>query len=416
MKILLAPVGSHGDVHPFVGMGLALQARGHAVTLIANAIYKPIADRHGFAFAEVGSADDFHRLTHDPLLWHPSKSLRAVFKDDLLRKLLPMTFQAIESHNVAGQTVVLSGSLGLAARIANERLGIPLVTVHLQPISIHSVESPPRFPSGPRLEYFPRWFRRGAYWYAERVIIDGYLATAVNDFRREIGLPPIRRIWGQWRQSPDLILGLFPKWFATAPDWPKQMHQTGFIRYDQGESHELPRGLEQFLNDGEPPIVVSFGSAMRQGLRSFTAAAEACHQLKRRCLILAKSGDQIPAKLPPGCTQFDYAPFSQVFPRAAAVIHHGGIGTTAQCLAAAVPQFVMPMAFDQPDNANRLVRLGVARALPAAKFTTRRAARILHDLLSDPKVRSACTVLQKRLNEDPLPRTCDLIESVLSTL
>jgi rhamnosyltransferase subunit B len=412
MNILLAPVGSHGDVHPFVGVGLALQARGHAITLVANEIYQTLAERHGFAFAEVGTADDFHGMTNDPLLWHPSKSLRAIFKQDLMRRLLPQTYRAIESRYEPGRTVVLAGSLGLAPRIAREKLGVPLVTIHLQPISIHSVAAPPRYPSGPHLKHFPKWMVRALYWYGEKYILDGFLAGPVNELRRDVGLPPVRRIWGAWRQSPDLILGLFPKWFATAPDWPKQMHQTGFVRYDQGESKLLPPEMERFLNEGEPPVVVSFGSAMRQGRRYFEAAAEACRRQNRRCLILAKSGEQIPPNLPPGCAQFDYAPFSLVFPRAAAVIHHGGIGTTAQCLAAGVRQFVMPLAFDQPDNAERLEKLGVARSLRAARFTADRATTILNELLADGAMPANCAAIRAKMAVDPLPETCDRIEAV----
>lgn len=414
MNILLAPVGSHGDVHPFVGLGLALQSRGHAITLIANEVYRPLAERHAFAFAEVGTADDFHRMTHDPLLWHPSKSLRAVFNQELMRRFLPQTYRAIESRYEPGRTVVLSGSLGLAPRVAREKLGVPLVTIHLQPIAIHSVSSPPRYPSGPHLKYFPKWMLRAMYWYGEKYVLDGYLAGPVNELRKEVGLPPIRRVWGAWRQSPDLILGLFPKWFATAPDWPTHMVQTGFVRYDQAESKELPPVVERFLNEGEPPVVVSFGSAMRQGHRYFEAAAEACRRSNRRCLILAKSGEQIPPNLPPGCAQFDYAPFSLVFPRAAAVIHHGGIGTTAQCLAAGIRQFVMPLAFDQPDNAERLEKLGVARWVRAAKFTPERAESTLRSLLADEGMPGRCEALRAKMAIDPVPETCDRIEGVLS--
>ena len=413
MNILLVPVGSHGDVHPFVGLGLALQARGHAITLIANQIYRPLAERHAFSFAEVGTADEYHRMTHDPLLWHPSKSLRAIFRPELMRRFLPLTYQAIATRYSPGQTVVLAGSLGLAPRIAREKLDIPLVTVHLQPISIPSIATPPRFPSGPPLHYFPAWFRRGLFWYMERQILDGYLAGPVNELRQQVGLPPVRRIWGAWRQSPDCILGLFPKWYATAPDWPEHMRQTGFVRYDQAESKELPVAVEQFLDEGDPPVVVSFGSAMRQGRPFFEAAAEACRRLNRRCLILAKSGEQIPPNLPPGCAQFDYAPFSLIFPRAAAVIHHGGIGTTAQCLAAGVRQFVMPLAFDQPDNAERLVKLGVARSLRAVRFTADRAQSVLRDLLADTAIQPQCDALRAKMAIDPIPETCELIENVV---
>ncbi len=413
MNIFLLPVGSHGDVHPFVGVGRALRERGHTITLIANEIYEPLARAQNFQFVECGSADDFQMMTRDPDLWHPSRSMRAVFNQDLMRKFLPTTYHAIEKLNRPGETIMIAGTLGFAPRIAREKLGIPLVSVHLQPISLGSVEDPPKYPSRMQMTYFPRWLRRASYWYAERVIMDGFLAGPINDFRKELGLPAIRRIWGPWRQSPDLVLGLFPKWFATAPDWPANMRQTGFVRYDQSENAPLSEELETFLRAGEPPVVISFGSAMRQGRPYFEAAVEACRRLNLRSIILAKDGEQIPTELPAGCMQWDYAPFSQIFPRAAAVIHHGGIGTTAQCLAAGVPQLVMPMAFDQPDNADRVVKLGVARSVLAARFSADRAAQSLNELLHDETTRSRCEAIQKKLDDEPLPETCTLIESVL---
>lgn len=412
MNILLAPVGSHGDVHPFVGVGVGLQQRGHKVTLIAAEPYQTLAAKHGFDFAQVGTDEEYQRMTRDPMLWHPSKSMRAVFNRELLEKYLPIAYRAIESRYVPGQTVLAAGSLSFAARIANEKLGIPLASVHLQPITILSVTDPPKFPGAPHTKYFPRWARRIIYWYGERVVLDGFLAQSVNAFRGTLGLSPVTRVWGKWRHSPNLILGLFPTWYGTARDWPPHFHQTGFIRYDQGEAKRLPDDVEAFLNAGDPPVVVSFGSAMRQGRPYFEAAAEACRRLNKRCLILAKSGDQIPPALPDGCRQFDYAPFSLVFPRAAAVIHHGGIGTTAQCLAAGVPQFVMPLAFDQPDNADRLNKLGVARSRLAAKFNANSATRTLRDLLGDAGVKAACEAAKAKMAGDPLPRTCELIEGI----
>lgn len=412
MNILLAPVGSHGDVHPHVGLGLALQARGHRVTLIAAETYQPLAAKHGFDFAPVGTDAEYRQMTEDPLLWHPSKSLRAVFRRDLLEKYLPLSFEAIRARHVPGETVLLGGSLSFAARVANEKLGVPLATVHLQPISYLSVTDPPRFGHGPPTWLLPRWAIRLGYWYGERVVLDGMVGGPVNAFRATLGLPPVKRVFGAWRHSPDLVLGLFPAWFGTARDWPPQFRQTGFVRYDQGEEKQLSPDVDAFLNAGEPPVVVSFGSAMRQGRPYFEAAADACRRLGKRCLILAKGGDQIPPHLPDGCRQFDYAPFSLVFPRAAAVIHHGGIGTTAQCLAAGVPQFVMPLAFDQPDNAHRLCKLGVAKSRVAAKFTADAATRTLRDLLSDPRVKPACDELKAKMADDPLPRTCELIEGI----
>ena len=265
--------------------------------------------------------------------------------------------------------MIVGGSLGFAARLAHDTLGIPLATVDLQPVGLGSVADPPLFPTLRMRSWWPHWYRRFLYRTGDALILDPLIRKPLNELRKELNLPPVSRIWTQWRCSPQLILGLFPEWYASAPDWPAQLRTVGFVRYDQGETKELPAAVREFLDAGPPPVVVTFGSAMRLGRPYFEAAVEACKLLGVRGLLLGKGGDQIPPDLPPGVAHADYAPFSLVFPRAAAVVHHGGIGTTAQALTAGVPQLVMPMAFDQPDNAQRLERLGVARSLYPKRFT-----------------------------------------------
>jgi rhamnosyltransferase subunit B len=411
MQILLHPVGSHGDVHPFIGIGKALLARGHSVSLVTLDTYQPLAERNGFGFASTGTDEDFRRAMDDPDLWKPMKGLRVLFQNEHVVRLLRQGYGKIVELAGAGDTVVVAGTLGFAARTAHETHGIPLVTFHLQPATPYSVDSPPVYPSA-RPARWPRWARRAFYRFGD-FLGDRWIGTELNKFRAELGLPPARRVLGQWMHSPQRVIGLFPKWFGTASDWPPQMVQTGFVRYDQDEKPVHPE-LELFLSTGEPPIVFSFGSAMIHGRPYFEAAVEACNRLNRRGLILARGGEQIPPNLPSIVAHFDYAPFSRVFPRAAAVVHHGGVGTTAQALAAGVPQLVVPLSFDQPDNADRVVKLGCGRTIPSRKFTPRRATRILRDLLSDPAVPERCIEIRKRLVvEDPLPETCRLIEEAV---
>jgi len=171
--------------------------------------------------------------------------------------------------------------------------------------------------------------------------------------------------------------------------------------------------VEDFLNAGAAPLVFSFGSAMRTGRPYFDAAVGACAALGKRGLLLAKKTEQIPPDLPASILQADYAPFSAVFPRAAAVVDHGGIGTTAQALAAGVPQIIMPMSFDQPDNAARLRKLGVARVVPAGRFTAESLTAALRELFADPTVGVACAEAKRKLeSSDPIIEACDWIEQL----
>src|SRR5262249_16894786 len=141
---------------------------------------------------------------------------------------------------------------------------------------------------------------------------------------------------------------------------------------------------------GPPPVVFTAGSAMRQGHAFFAAAAEACRLMGRRGLLVTRYPEQLPSPLPEGVGHCRYMPFSQLLARSAALVHHGGIGTTAQAFAAGVPQLVMPMSHDQPDNAARVVRLGVGRSLPPRRFKAPAVARLLGELLSSPEVAARC--------------------------
>jgi UDP:flavonoid glycosyltransferase YjiC (YdhE family) len=414
MHFLLNPVGSHGDVHPFLALGLGLQARGHRVTVVTAGTFARLAERHRFGFRPTATEAEYEAMTANPDLWHPRKSFSVLFASDMLTKQLRTTFAHVRDLYTPGETVLVTGSLGIAARLANEALGVPLATVNLQPVALASVVSPPLFPTVRMRSWWPHWLRRLAYAFGARFVMDPRIGPPLNAFRQELGLPPVRNIWF-WKDSPQLVLNLFPEWYALAPDWPPQCRSVGFLRYDQADAG-LPPGVEQFLNDGPPPVVVSLGSAMRTGQRYFAAAVEACRRLRVRGLLLARGRHQVPAPLPPGVAHFDYAPFSRVFPRAAAVVHHGGIGTTAQALVAGVPQVVMPLAFDQPDNAERLEQLGVARAVPAAKFTPGRAAAALTAVLDGREVRAACAKCQARFaGPDPVDQACRLVEGLVGT-
>jgi UDP:flavonoid glycosyltransferase YjiC (YdhE family) len=188
---------------------------------------------------------------------------------------------------------------------------------------------------------------------------------------------------------------------------------TGFPLYDEPEVSPMSEELLRFLEAGDPPIAFTPGSAMWQAEDFFRASADACAKIGRRGLLLSRHADHIPSHLPPDVIHVHYAPFSQLLPRCAAFVHHGGIGSTAQALAAGVPQLVMPFAHDQPDNGDKIRRLGVGEVLPAPKYNANRSAAALTRLLSSPSVSARCAEIKHRFDGvDAIGQTCDLIESL----
>jgi rhamnosyltransferase subunit B len=409
MDIVLMPVGSSGDVHPFVGLGLALKRRGHSVTLITNGYFQPLAERVGIPFVELGAADKYLEIQKNPDLWHPTKSLQTIFGEfmpDLVRK----QYEVLADRARNG-TIFVAGSLAMGARIAQEKLGLKLITVHLQPAVLRSYVAPPMLGPYALPRWLPAWCVRVYYVLVDRLVVDRIVAPTIAPLRTELGLPKVRSYLGTWWNSSQLVLALFPEWFAPAPDYPPQLRFGGFPLYDERIEDELPADVQRFLDAGEPPLVATFGSGMRIGGQYFAAVADACRILKRRGILLTPHEEQIPGTLPDGVVHFAYVPFSILLPHAAALVHHGGIGTCAQGMAAGVPQMVMPLAHDQPDNARRLLRLGVSRTLVPKKFTGAALAAALTDLWNDPKTGPACAEVAKRIKkEDAVGMACGFIE------
>lgn len=411
LNIILIPLGSSGDVNPFVALGRALQARGHKITMITNGHFEAIARRSGFAFEPLGSVEDYRAVLELPEVWHPTEGFKIVMQWGTLNTMRPL-FEMIESHNVPGETVVAAPVTAFGARIAQEKLGVPLVSVCLQPAMFRSSTKVSKLGGFPVSSRMPGWWNRTLYWAADRLVIDRLLGPQTNAFRSELGLPPVRRFFNEWWYSPERIIGLFPDWFAPPPpDWPAQLALTGFPLYDEDDVCDRSPGLEAFLRAGEPPITFTPGSAMRQGKEFFDAAVDACTRLGRRGVLVSPFRDQMPAELPEGVCAVDFVPFSRLFPRSAAVVHHGGIGTSAQGLAAGVPQLIMPMAHDQFDNAVRLERLGVASSIGRQKFRGPAVASSLSRLVDSGLVAEQCRLAAARLgNTNPFPEACRLIE------
>jgi UDP:flavonoid glycosyltransferase YjiC (YdhE family) len=405
-------LGSAGDVHPNVGLAMALRQRGHEVLLVAPVVFRDLAERTGLEFAGVFTEEECTAALHDPDLWHPYRSFPVVARRLILPAMRPV-YGIIEKNMKPGRTVVVAPGLAFGARIAQEKLGVPLASVHLQPVMLRSVIRPACFGFPDLLGHLPRPLRRLYLRAADRFLIDAYLAGETNAFRAELGLPPVRRLFDGWAHSPQRIIGLFPDWFAPPPpDWPPNVVLTGFPLWDESDIRTPSQELLEFLAAGEPPIVFTAGSAMAQAGRFFQVSAEVCRATGRRGSLLTQFPEQLPAALPEGVRHFDYVPFSVSLPRAAVLVHHGGIGTTAQAIAAGVPQLVVPAAHDQPDNAVRVRGLGVGEFLLPRSYTTANVIKVL-DRLMTPRIKQNCTRLAANIGcNRALEQTCGVIEAL----
>lgn len=413
MKFVMTPVGSAGDVHPYIGIGRALRARGHEVVIITAGAFEKVVQQAGLGFRETISAEIFDVMSKHPDLWHSRRGLQFVL--GAVAAHLRLGYERVAEAYEPGRTVLVGHALSFGTRLFEEKHGVPAATLHLAPSIFRSDYQQPAMAPGRDLSRAPRWFKRTLWWGIDKFLIDPMIAPKLNAVRRDLGLAPVTRVFRHWIHSPQRVIALFPDWFALPqPDWPPSLRFAGFPQYDESDQQGLSAGVSRFLDEGEPPIAFTPGSANQAAGAFLNAAVDAAGRLNRRAILLTRYSEQLPA-LPPGVHHESYAPLSRLLPRCAALVHHGGIGTLAQALAAGVPQLTMPMGFDQPDNTTRLLRLGVAGWVAPARFTGERVASKLDSLLGDSQVASACAKWSNELTRSSaLVRTCDLLEDVRS--
>jgi len=397
--IILCAVGSAGDVHPILGLGRILQQRGCRITFLTAGYFKPQVERAGFEFVDTLPNCDFHSMLNDPKIWHPVHGTRKVM-ELAVKPMLRTMYAAIEQHYDPHHTKVVASTLAFGARVAQEKLGIPLTTIHLSPALFRSQFEGPRLPKV-WVHRGPPWFKRFQWYVADRFVIDPMITPWLNAFRGSLGLPPVKRILREWWHSPQQVLAFFPEWFCKPqPDWPQQTLLTGFPLYSEEGLTEPSPGLLEFLQAGSKPIAFTPGSANLFGQEFFRAAVDACRTLGRRGILLTRFGEQIPTGLPADVRHFEFAPFRWLLPQVEMLVHHGGVGSMSQAMAAGKPQIIMPMAFDQVDNAYRVEKLGVGGSIARAHFQGDRLATLIDQLLSSAPVRQRCADIKGRLTAE----------------
>jgi len=419
-RFVLATFGSLGDVHPYLAIALGLKARGHEATIATSEFYRAKVTALGLGFHAV--RPDLHDAAEVPEFMARVMDMRRgpayVVREIMLPRLRDSYADTLEAAR--GADLLVSHPLTFAVPLVAELNGIPWASTVLAPNWFFSAHDPPILapaqvlarlrPLGPAVNGPLLRFLQG--------LIRSW-ADPVHRLRAEIGLPPGGNPLFEGQHAPGLVLALFSKLLgAWQLDWPAQARLTGFPFLDRQGDEGLPAELARFLDDGPPPIVFTLGSAavMHAG-RFYEHAIGAVRLLGRRAVLLIGHDprNQPAGALPEGVAAFPYAPFSELFPRAAAVVHQGGVGTTAQAMRSVCPALVMPYAFDQPDNADRAARLGIARVLPRARFNAPRAARELGKLLGDPSyARRAAEVGRRMQGEDGVATACDALEECLA--
>jgi rhamnosyltransferase subunit B len=425
LDFFVVSLGGAGDTYPIMAAAIELRNRGHRVRFVGNTRFEPLAASAHLDFIAYQRPEPSLKKTISSR--HARRTRGMVTHTWLYQSLsrnrhrkrsyleaMRWIYDLLAQQADPSRTIVVSRANSFGARLAQEKLGIPLVTVQLQPAAFRSIYDAPGLP-------LPSWAGSGMRKLTWSLIDAGLGCTitpSLNQFRSELGLALVRRPFRKWMYSPDLVLGLFPEWFgAPQADWPPNAHAVGFCFLDESESFRPPRELEKFLAGGDLPLVFTRGSHSRsaEAHTFFETSIRIASLLNRRAIFLARERDWMPRDLPGHVGYFGYVPLRHVLPRAAAMVHHGGLGTTAYALAAGIPQIAVPLSDDQPDNAGRVERLGVGYRLSPGEYQAENVARRLKLLWDSETVSSQCRKLAASIAaRNSLSEACSLIEDFAS--
>ncbi len=424
MKILIITFGSRGDVQPYVALGKGLQAAGHTVTLCTASTFETFITENGLQYGYM--TDELIKLMDtdagkDALEGTVGLLGTAKTMIKLVKATMPLNRQMIidswEAAKIAEPELVIYHPKALGGLSIAEAFNAPAILAVLQAMMVPTAEFPtigvPALPLG-------GWYNKLTY----KLIAMGYgqYTKSVNEIRQTLmgldKLPKGTGILTKGDGSPIPVLHGFSKYVIPRPkDWPEQAAITGYWFLDQQKEWQPSAELQTFLEAGEPPVYVGFGSmAGKNPQRLADIVVGALQKANVRGLIATGWGGLDAEDLPESIFKIEKAPHDWLFPRMAAVVHHGGAGTTAAGLRAGRPSLICSFMGDQPFWGERVFELGVGpKFIPQKKLSVDKLADALHTLTTDAKMRAkAAEMGEKMRDEDGIANAIARIDDIVA--
>jgi sterol 3beta-glucosyltransferase len=404
VRVVIVAMGSRGDVEPYIALGKGLKKAGHYVRVISHQNFDSLISSHGLEFWAIeGNVQEVAQS--DRMSEQIEKGNFLSVLSQMKKAAEAQATGAIKTGVSAcqGMDMLLAGVGGLFIAVPlAEKFNIPLLQAYYIPFT-----STGAFPSFlfPKL---PQWLggsvNRFSYHVMRQIMWQGFRSTD-KLIRKQLDLPALS-FWGPYKrlqsQKFPVLYGYSPSIIPPAPDWGSNTYVTGFWFLDEPSDWKPPQDLLDFLEAGSPPIYIGFGSmSSRNPEETANVVLSALSETKQRAIMLSGWNGLRKNDLPSSVFMVDSVPFSWLFPRMAAVVHHGGAGTTHYGVRAGVPSIIVPFFADQPFWGNRIAKLGVGpEPIPRKKLTAKRLAKAINTLLRDDTMRQCATELGKKIQEE----------------
>ncbi|MHB9031935.1 MAG: glycosyltransferase [Anaerolineae bacterium] len=380
MKITIMAVGSRGDVQPVTALGAGLQQRGHQVRLVAGDEFERLVHAAGLDFVPLGV-----QMHHLVAQYKDFYQLMAAVRGNVMKTL------------GTNQDAYISTFMGVSACTVARALSVPYFYAALIPGLPTRAFAHPIFPPRPLLG---GWYNLLTYRMADNLALRSFPDTSC--LLRE--------------PRPMYLCGFSEQVVPRPPEWGEFAHITGYWFLDRPDYEPSP-ALRDFIESGPPPVVVGFGSAEGgSGRRTLDLVMEALQHTNQRGVFLTGWGSMLINDPPSNVFVTDAVPYDWLYPRAAAVVHHGGAGTMASALRAGVPSVVIPFGLDQTFWAGRVYQLG-ASAQPIARknLTVERLSAAIRQAVENPHYRNAAEAIGIQIRtENGAARAADLIEKTVA--
>ena len=418
MRIAIIAPGSRGDVQPYIALGKGLQRAGHVVRLVTHRDFEGLVSSHGLDFWPVeGNVQDIVQSDKMRAVLEGGNLLTSMaqMSKELKRGALALTHEGLAACRDVDWVLAGIGGLFVACSIA-EKLGLPFLQAYNVPFT------PTREFSGALFPNFPPWLggslNRLSHHLTRQMVWQAYRPADSAVRQKALGLP-VSPLWGPFHsdrlQQAPILYGLSPSVFPQPSDWDDTIHVTGYWFLDPEDDWNPPPALERFLQAGPPPVYVGFGSmSNRKPEETADLVIQALTRTGQRAIMSSGWSGLHKTDSPDDVFVVDSVPHAWLFPRVAAVVHHGGAGTTAAGLRAGVPSVIIPFHGDQPFWGQRVAALGVGPPpIPRKKLTVEILAQAIHRAMTDQTMRQRAASLGAKIQvEDGIARAVAVVQRI----